>query len=139
MPSRKLPICKIVLIYKQLCFQIVSATFLLVCFVCLKGSTCETRKKVCYYISNISRFLQKFHFPREVVLNTLKTQKSLELVFRLQFLKNYLMKLFSLEYDINWSNFINRLSLPLKLFSKMYFLSYAVAFDNIIKFENLKF
>ena len=49
------------------------------------------------------------------------------------------MKLFPLEYDINWPNFINRLSLPLKLFSKMYFLFYAAAFDDIMKFENLKF
>ena len=31
----------------------------------------------------------------------------------------------SLEYDINWPNFINRLCLLPKLFSKMYFLFYA--------------
>ena len=50
-----------------------------------------------------------------------------------------MMKLFTLEYDINWPNFIHRLSLPLKLFSKMCFLFYAVAFDDAKKFENLKF
>ena len=49
------------------------------------------------------------------------------------------MKLFPLEYDINWPNLINGLSLPLKLFSKMYFLFYASAFDDLMKFENLKF
>ena len=30
--------------------QVLSATFLSVCFVCLKGSTCETRKKI-YFTS----------------------------------------------------------------------------------------
>ena len=40
----------------------------------------------CYYISNISMLLQKFHFPIEVVVNSLQTQKGLELFFRLQFL-----------------------------------------------------
>ena len=49
------------------------------------------------------------------------------------------MKLFPLNYDINWPNFINKLSLPLKLFNKMYFLFYALAFDDVMKFENLKF
>ena len=49
------------------------------------------------------------------------------------------MKLFPLGYDINWPNFIKRLSLPLKLFHKMNFLFYAGAFDDIMKFENLKF
>ena len=29
--------------------QVVSATFLLVCFVCLKKSTCETKKDVFYF------------------------------------------------------------------------------------------
>ena len=49
------------------------------------------------------------------------------------------MKLFPLEYDISWLNFINRVSLPLKLLSKMYFLFYAAAFDDVMKFENPKF
>ena len=63
--------------------KVVSATFLLVCFVCLKKSTCETRKNVFYFTSKAS---QKFHFPIEVVLNPLETQKGLELVFWQQFL-----------------------------------------------------
>ena len=33
----------------------------------------------------------------------------------------------------NWSNFINRLCLLLKLFSKMKFLFYVYAFDDIMK------
>ena len=43
---------------------------------------------------------QKFHFPIEVVVNSLETQKGLELVFRPHFLQIFLMKLFLLEYDI---------------------------------------
>ena len=68
--------------------------------------------------------LQKFNFPIEVVLNSLEAQKCLELVFRSQFLYNFLMKLFLLRYDINWPNFINRLCLYPKLFSKIYFFFY---------------
>ena len=32
-----------------MCLKVVSATFLLVCFVCLKESTCEARKNVFYF------------------------------------------------------------------------------------------
>ena len=71
--------------------------------------------------SFLSRLLQKFHLPVEFVLNSLETRKGLGLVFRLQFLQNILMKLFLLEYDIKWSNFINRLYLLPKLFSEIYF------------------
>ena len=88
--------------------------------------------------SNISRLLQIFDFPIEAVLNSFETQKGLELVFRKQFLQNFLMKLFLFEYDIHWSNFINRLCLLPQLFSEMYFLFYAQAFDDAIKFENTK-
>ena len=49
------------------------------------------------------------------------------------------MKLFLLEYDINWPNFINRPYLLPKLFSKMYFLFYAKAFGDIMKFESVAF
>ena len=31
------------------CLKAVSAKFLLVCFVCLKGSICETRRNVFYF------------------------------------------------------------------------------------------
>ena len=33
--------------------KVASATFLLVCFVCLEKSTCETRKNVFYFTSKI--------------------------------------------------------------------------------------
>ena len=32
-------------------FNVVSATFLSVCFACLRDSTCETRKNVFYFTS----------------------------------------------------------------------------------------
>ena len=41
---------------------------------------------ICYYLSNVSSLLQKVRFPIEVVLNSLQTQKGLELVFRSQLL-----------------------------------------------------
>ena len=34
-----------------------------------------------YYMSNISNSLQKFNFPIEFTLNSLQTQKDMELVF----------------------------------------------------------
>ena len=55
--------------------------------------------------------IQKCHFPIEIVLSSLETQKGLEPVFRPQLLHNFLMKLFLLRYDINWPNFINGLCL----------------------------
>ena len=45
--------------------------------------------------------------------------------------------MFLSQYDINWPNFINRLCLLPKLFSKMYSLFDAE--DDAMKFENLKF
>ena len=73
------------------------------------------------------------------MLHSLQTQKELELVLRPQFLYKFLMKFFILSYDINWQNFINRLYLLLKLFSEIYFLFYASAFDDVMKFENAEF
>ena len=40
---------------------------------------------------------------------------------------------------LNWPNFIKRLSLLPKVFSKMYLLFYAQAFDDVIEPEDLKF
>ena len=40
---------------------------------------------------------------------------------------------------MTWPNFINRLCLLPKLFSEMYFLFYAQAFDDVMKFENVEF
>ena len=74
------------------------------------------------YIWNINSLLQKFHFPMEVVLDSLETQKDLELVCRSQLLQKLLIKCFLLYYDINWPNFINRMGLLSELFSKIYSL-----------------
>ena len=42
--------------------KFVSATFLLVCFVCLKERTCETRKNVLYFISKALFVLEIIKF-----------------------------------------------------------------------------
>ena len=42
--------------------KVVSATFLLVCFVCLKKSTCETRKNVFYFTSKALFILEIIKF-----------------------------------------------------------------------------
>ena len=47
--------------YKE-CFKVVSATFLLVCFVYLKDSTCETRKSVFYFTSKTLFVLEIIQF-----------------------------------------------------------------------------
>ena len=44
-----------------------------------------------------------------------------------------------LRYNTKQPNFINRLCLLPTLFSKMYFLFYVSAFDDVMKFENKKF
>ena len=47
-------------------------------------------------ITYVKRLPQKFHFSIETVLNSLQTQKGLELVFRSQFLNNFLIQIFLL-------------------------------------------
>ena len=42
--------------------KVVSATFLLVCFVCLKESTHETRKNVFYFTSKVLLILEIIKF-----------------------------------------------------------------------------
>ena len=42
--------------------KVVSATFLLVCFLSLKESTCETRKNVFYFTSKALFVLEKIKF-----------------------------------------------------------------------------
>ena len=42
--------------------KVLSAIFLLVCFVCLKKSTCETRKKVFYFTSKVLFVLEIIKF-----------------------------------------------------------------------------
>ena len=45
------PITAILIVQYISISKVVSATFLLVCFVCLKEGTCETRKNVFYFTS----------------------------------------------------------------------------------------
>ena len=42
--------------------KVVSATFLLVCFLCLKGGTCETKKNVFYFTGKVLFVLEKIKF-----------------------------------------------------------------------------
>ena len=46
--------------------KVVSATFLLVCFVCLKASICETRKKIFIPLRKLFSFLRKSNFNFQV-------------------------------------------------------------------------
>ena len=51
----------------QITLKVVSATFLLVCFLCLKESTCETRENVLYFFTskinpNRKSILIKLHY-----------------------------------------------------------------------------
>ena len=49
-----------------------------------------------FAITYLSSLLQKFHFPIEIMLNSLQTQKGLELVFSPQFLQEYFDEIFLL-------------------------------------------
>ena len=46
----------------NICLKVVSATFLLVYFVCLKNSTCETREIIFYFISEAPFILKIIKF-----------------------------------------------------------------------------
>ena len=70
--------------------------------------------------------------------DSLKIKKVLELVSRPHFPYNFLIEIFLLYYYINWLNFITRLCLPLKLFSKISFLRHSRAFDDVMTSEYLK-
>ena len=49
-----------------------------------------------FAITYLSSLLQKFHFPIEIMLNSLQTQKGLELVFSPQFLQECFDEIFLL-------------------------------------------
>ena len=56
-------ICVIyIILHNQLCLKVVSATFLLVCFLSLNESTCQTRKNVFYFPSNALLVPEKIKF-----------------------------------------------------------------------------
>ena len=90
------------------------------------------------YLISVASF-KSFNFPIEVVFNSLQTEKGLEIVYMSQFLQNFLINFFNSQYNTKWPNFINRLCLLSRLFSKLYFLRYAYAFDDVTKLEYLKF
>ena len=75
-----------------------------------------------FIISNISSLLQKFHFPIEVVLNSLHTQKGLELVFMSQFLYNFLI---NFSFCNIWPIFIKTLLFTSQVIQLNTFLFYA--------------
>ena len=54
------------------------------------------------------------------MVHSLETQKGLELVVWLHYLQNFFISFFVLQNDIYLPNFINKMSLLPKLFSKMY-------------------
>ena len=49
-------------IYVQILLKVGSATFLLVCFLSLNESTCQTRKNVFYFTSKAFFILEKIKF-----------------------------------------------------------------------------
>ena len=53
---------EIVMLYKIYDLKFVSATLLLVCFVCLKESTCETRENIFYFTSKALFVLEIIKF-----------------------------------------------------------------------------
>ena len=60
-PFQKLKLLKLLESFSPKTFlKVASATFLLVCFVCLKESTCETRK-------NVFNFTSKALFVLEII------------------------------------------------------------------------
>ena len=70
--------------------------------------------------------------------DSLKIKKGLELVSRPHFSQEFLIKNFILQYYINWANFITRLCLLPKLFSKLCFVFHVWAFDDVMTFGYLK-
>ena len=54
------------------------------------------------------------------MVHSLETQKGLELVVWLHYLQNFFVSFFVLQNDIYLPNFINKMCLLPKLFSKMY-------------------
>ena len=91
--------------------KVVSVIFLSICFLCLKDSTCETRKNVFYFISKAVFVLDKIKFQlfrysnvmmpsngqawntKHILLNNLESEHSLVMKFG-QFMWYYKMKIF---------------------------------------------
>ena len=100
----------------------------------LKQATYISTSKSTRISSNQHADFLRFLFTE----HSLKTKKVLELVFRPHFSYIFLMNFFLLQCYINWPNFITRLCLLPKLFSKMCFVFDSWAFDDTMTFEYLK-
>ena len=78
--------------------------------------------------------LLRFLFTEDV----LKIKKDPELVSRSHFPLNFLTKIYLQHFYTNWPNFVTRLRLVPKRFSKMCFVFDAQAFDDVMTYEYLK-
>ena len=85
--------------------------------------------RVLLLLFNILKLLQKIHFPLEVFLILFINTEGL--IF-------YSIKIFLLQYYINWPNVITRLSLLTKLFSKRYFMFRYLMTSWNLRFENFQ-
>ena len=94
----------------------------------------ETFEAIHLICPNQHPSLLKFLF----IEDSLKITKGLELASRPQFSQDFLIKDFVLHCYIIWPNFITRLCLLPKLFSKMCFVFHAWAFNDVMPFEYLK-
>ena len=84
--------------------------------------------------SNRNAVILWFFFTED----SLKIKKGLELLSRSHFSQNFLIKIFLLQYYINWPNFITRLCLLPKSFSEICFVFHAWEYDDVMTFEYLK-
>ena len=94
-----------------------------------------------YITTKVSKFIQiNIQASSDSVFteNSLKIKKGLEQVSRSHFSYNFLIKMFLLQYYINWSNFITRQFLLPKLFSEICFVFNEWAFDDVTNFEYVK-
>ena len=94
-----------------------------------------------YVTTKVSKFIQiNIQASSDSVFteNSLKIKKGLEQVSRSHFSYNFLIKMFLLQYYINWSNFITRQFLLPKLFSEICFVFNEWAFDDVTNFEYVK-
>ena len=115
--------------------------------VCKKLSTASVENEIfeasyLYHIFNSKAIKicpnQHVHLLRFLFTeDSLNIKKGLELVSRPHCSQNFLIN-FIEQYYINWPNFITRLCLLPKLFSKMCFVFHAGAFDDVMTFEYLK-
>ena len=94
---------------------------------------------VSFVHTDITRWLHKFHLAIEVVLNFLQIENRLELVFVLQVFVEIFAEIFTFEIRHELAKFIKGFCLLISSFSEMYLMFYANSFDDVMKFEIVKF